>query len=120
MDADSWRRGDISHVMDVVRTERSYPAGFHHQRRRVRTTLLQRARGDDERARGCSVVVKAGALSRQPAEEPDLIAVANLQALVPAAAGIEPDPLHPVLRPVAEPGHDVREILSAVEAASLS
>ena len=74
--------------------------------------FFESAERNGERTGGAAVVVKAGRLSRQPADRPDFVIVASIQPLVPSLADAEPDPFDPVLRPrreFADEGGQFRE-----------
>jgi len=61
-----------------------------------RHALVERAPHHPERAGRGAVVMESGRLPRQPADQPHLEVIGHLDALVPAALGIESHPGHPV------------------------
>jgi len=95
-------RGRVAHVVDIAGAERPRPArpdrlGQHLTGRLAagHVALHQGAPHHRERASRPAVIVEAGGLARQPADDPYLVAVVEVDLLVPAAGRIQPDPREP-------------------------
>src|SRR5215831_3003795 len=87
--------------MDVPGAERSHLAPGHRGRRARaaagRGPLPQRATRHREGASGLAVVVEAGPLSGQPAQQPYLVVIVRGQPLVPAPVEVVSDKAEPLV-----------------------
>lgn len=64
----------------------------------MNAALGKTSQRDGERAGRLPVIVKAGVLAGEPAEQPDLVFLGALEKLVPAAGSVVPDQAKPRLR----------------------
>src|SRR5215469_8797158 len=90
--------------MQMHRAERGHvtlPCGAHARlyAPRLSQGLGQLALGDRERPARLAVIMEPGVLARQPAQQPDLVRLRQLQAAVPAPAGTEADLAPPLTYP---------------------
>ena len=94
-------RDSIDHIVDVPRAERSHLPPEHRDRRARaaarRGPLPQDAARHRERSGGVAVVVEAGPLPGQPAQQPHLVIVITGQPVVPAPVAVVPDQAEPLV-----------------------
>jgi hypothetical protein len=82
----------------IVRTECAGLARMYHKGLLTRTMLLKSPGRCDEGPRGRTVVMKAGGLPWQPANQPYVVVRTVIQAFIPAPFGAPPHPIHPSIR----------------------
>ena len=85
--------------MHEVAPERLDLACRHKARRLARTMILKGAMDDAVGAGRQSVIVKAGALSGHPGDDPHIVVRSGIEPFVPAPIGGETDALDPGLLP---------------------
>ena len=89
VDADGGREGGVADVVRVIGTEGAGLAGVYDAALVASTMLLKNSGRYEEGSGGLTVIVKAGGLSGQPADYPDVVIGAVIQPLIPAVTGAQ-------------------------------
>ena len=104
----------VSYIVCVVRTEGAPLATIDYLRRLTRTSLLKTTGHHYECSGRRPMIVEAGGLSGQPADDPQVMVRTVIQPLIPTPIGAQPHPFHPSIRP-RKSRNNVREFLRRLQ-----